>query len=177
MWHAKRMHMEDMWGYRLAASPADKGARASYRFSRNEAVIYDMSYYTPERVEGEPELARLDAAPGGLAFRHPSLHVQSDLTCKVVRFRMYGSKALQTLVNSLEIDDPETSQLIHAIGAYHIGFVPDNAQLGFTVNLDTRPGKFVKASRRHTEIITELEVDVVPREVLQRCIAWTNTDS
>ena len=31
LWHAKRMHMENMWGYRLAKRPCDKSFRSTYR--------------------------------------------------------------------------------------------------------------------------------------------------
>ena len=45
VWHAKRMHMATLWGYRLAVQRCDKSARASFRFLRRDAVVHDASYY------------------------------------------------------------------------------------------------------------------------------------
>jgi ribonuclease P/MRP protein subunit POP1 len=45
VWHAKRMKMQSLWGYKLAYYMNDKGIRASYRFMKNSAVLYDSSYY------------------------------------------------------------------------------------------------------------------------------------
>ncbi len=39
IWHAKRFHMVEKWGYKLALHPNDKGARASYRASRHHCLI------------------------------------------------------------------------------------------------------------------------------------------
>ena len=44
IWHAKRMKMIERWGYKLALHCNDKGHRASYRFARDSALIYDQSY-------------------------------------------------------------------------------------------------------------------------------------
>jgi ribonuclease P/MRP protein subunit POP1 len=45
LWHAKRMKMQNKWGYRLAMTPNDKSTRACYRFARHNSAVYDMSYY------------------------------------------------------------------------------------------------------------------------------------
>lgn len=45
IWHAKRMHMETKWGYRLASTPTEKSARPSYRASAQGAIIHDASYH------------------------------------------------------------------------------------------------------------------------------------
>ena len=39
IWHAKRMHMETQWGYRIAQSCCDKGLRANYRFMKHGCLI------------------------------------------------------------------------------------------------------------------------------------------
>ena len=45
VWHAKRCHMSDVWGYRLALSSTQKGERAAYRAVVNSTTIRDSSYY------------------------------------------------------------------------------------------------------------------------------------
>ena len=39
IWHAKRMKMVDVWGYRLAEHPCDKGFRAAHRAVNNSCTI------------------------------------------------------------------------------------------------------------------------------------------
>ncbi|KAK4054007.1 Ribonucleases P/MRP protein subunit pop1 [Microbotryomycetes sp. JL221] len=45
MWHAKRMHMVNIWGHRLATRPTAKAFRSSYRASKHGAIVHDASYY------------------------------------------------------------------------------------------------------------------------------------
>ena len=45
IWHAKRMKMRSLWGYKIAIHSNDKGIRAAYRFMKNSSVIYDSSYF------------------------------------------------------------------------------------------------------------------------------------
>ncbi|KAF9475642.1 POP1-domain-containing protein [Pholiota conissans] len=56
LWHAKRMHMENMWGYRLAVSPTDKTYRPSHRASMHDAIIHDASYYSCIEIKGSEKL-------------------------------------------------------------------------------------------------------------------------
>ncbi|KIP10247.1 hypothetical protein PHLGIDRAFT_267125 [Phlebiopsis gigantea 11061_1 CR5-6] len=44
IWHAKRMHMEELWGYRLAATPTEKSHRPSHRASMHGSILHDASY-------------------------------------------------------------------------------------------------------------------------------------
>lgn len=53
LWHSKRMHMIPYFGYKVAESPNDKSDRASYRFAKNQSILYDRSYYTVVVVKGE----------------------------------------------------------------------------------------------------------------------------
>ena len=39
IWHAKRFHMTEKWGYKLALHPNDKSARASYRASVKHCLL------------------------------------------------------------------------------------------------------------------------------------------
>lgn len=50
IWHAKRMKMTELWGYKLALYPNDKGIRAMYRFVMNDCGLYDSSYYAVLKV-------------------------------------------------------------------------------------------------------------------------------
>ncbi|GAA5844126.1 hypothetical protein JCM11251_001826 [Rhodosporidiobolus azoricus] len=52
VWHAKRMHMTEMWGHRLAEKPTAKAFRSSYRASQHGAVVHDASYYQYFELEG-----------------------------------------------------------------------------------------------------------------------------
>lgn len=44
LWHAKRMHMTQLWGYMIPEFPNDRGTRATYRASLHQCVINDVSY-------------------------------------------------------------------------------------------------------------------------------------
>ncbi|XP_049873943.1 ribonucleases P/MRP protein subunit POP1 [Pectinophora gossypiella] len=55
IWHAKRFHMIERWGHRLAHAPCDKAFRACYRASSAHCLLQDISYYTPIKVTGRPE--------------------------------------------------------------------------------------------------------------------------
>ncbi|THH04517.1 hypothetical protein EW145_g5466 [Phellinidium pouzarii] len=44
IWHAKRMKMENMWGYRLAVTPTEKSFRPSHRASVHGCILHDASY-------------------------------------------------------------------------------------------------------------------------------------
>ncbi|KAJ9061049.1 Ribonucleases P/MRP protein subunit pop1 [Entomophthora muscae] len=44
IWHAKRFHMETIWGYRLGISTTYKNFRASYRSRKTATSICDVSY-------------------------------------------------------------------------------------------------------------------------------------
>ncbi|KDR82747.1 hypothetical protein GALMADRAFT_238256 [Galerina marginata CBS 339.88] len=46
LWHAKRMHMDNIWGYRLAISPTEKSYRPSHRASIHGSILHDASYYS-----------------------------------------------------------------------------------------------------------------------------------
>ncbi|KPJ07223.1 hypothetical protein RR48_07639 [Papilio machaon] len=56
IWHAKRFHMIERWGYRLADRPCDKAFRACYRASSAHCLLQDVSYYTHIQITGPIEL-------------------------------------------------------------------------------------------------------------------------
>ncbi|KAH6912558.1 ribonuclease P/MRP protein subunit [Coprinopsis sp. MPI-PUGE-AT-0042] len=60
LWHAKRMHMENMWGYRLATHPTEKSYRPSHRASVQGSIIHDASYFSLVELRGpEKDLVSL----------------------------------------------------------------------------------------------------------------------
>eukprot|EP01071_Lankesteria_metandrocarpae_P004193 Lankesteria_metandrocarpae@DN3422_c0_g1_i1.p1 len=52
LWHAKRMHMDKLWGYRLAIKPTEKCQRLLYRHAGRHCVIHDRSYMQVVRLAG-----------------------------------------------------------------------------------------------------------------------------
>ncbi|KAH8281246.1 hypothetical protein KR018_002097 [Drosophila ironensis] len=52
IWHAKRFHMAERWGYRLALSSCDKTYRACYRASAEHCLLQDVSFYTCYELRG-----------------------------------------------------------------------------------------------------------------------------
>nr|CAG8480207.1 3392_t:CDS:10 [Entrophospora candida] len=45
IWHAKRMKMINIWGYKLAEHPNEKSVRSSFRASEHLSIIQDASYF------------------------------------------------------------------------------------------------------------------------------------
>lgn len=55
IWHAKRFHMTERWGFRLAYRPCDKAFRACYRATSAHCLLQDISYYVPILIKGSIE--------------------------------------------------------------------------------------------------------------------------
>eukprot|EP01022_Parablepharisma_sp_SALTPOND_P015365 TRINITY_DN2161_c0_g1_i1.p1 TRINITY_DN2161_c0_g1~~TRINITY_DN2161_c0_g1_i1.p1 ORF type:complete len:795 (+),score=56.06 TRINITY_DN2161_c0_g1_i1:91-2385(+) len=53
IWHAKRFHMTDLWGYKIANHCNDKSERAAYRFAAHDCCIIDKSYFHWIWLKGE----------------------------------------------------------------------------------------------------------------------------
>ncbi|KAF1801227.1 ribonucleases P/MRP protein subunit POP1-domain-containing protein [Mucor lusitanicus] len=53
MWHAKRMKMKDIWGYRIASRPNTKSVRITYRSFTRLSVAHDASYMACIELKGE----------------------------------------------------------------------------------------------------------------------------
>ncbi|KAJ6584902.1 ribonucleases P/MRP protein subunit POP1-domain-containing protein [Mycena capillaripes] len=58
IWHAKRMKMENMWGYRLAITPTEKAFRPSHRASVHGAILHDASYQSIIQLQGPEKIVR-----------------------------------------------------------------------------------------------------------------------
>ncbi|KAK4048654.1 Ribonucleases P/MRP protein subunit pop1 [Microbotryomycetes sp. JL201] len=58
MWHAKRMHMVEIWGHRLATRPTMKAFRSSYRASKHGSLIHDASYFQYMTLSGSYDKLR-----------------------------------------------------------------------------------------------------------------------
>ncbi|EJD52288.1 POP1-domain-containing protein [Auricularia subglabra TFB-10046 SS5] len=74
IWHAKRMHMTTLWGYRIAEAPTAKAFRASHRASLHDAILHDESYFATIELTGPLALLRrllalvTDSAPAAPRF-------------------------------------------------------------------------------------------------------------
>ncbi|XP_057664631.1 ribonucleases P/MRP protein subunit POP1 [Diorhabda carinulata] len=55
IWHAKRFHIVEKWGYKIPYCPCDKSFRACYRATINHCLIQDISYYNCLELSGEFE--------------------------------------------------------------------------------------------------------------------------
>ncbi|WWD17028.1 hypothetical protein CI109_101465 [Kwoniella shandongensis] len=55
IWHAKRYHMVNLWGYRLPLTPTLKSFRPAYRAGRRRAIAWDTSYYGILELEGDKD--------------------------------------------------------------------------------------------------------------------------
>ncbi|CAG9862088.1 unnamed protein product [Phyllotreta striolata] len=53
IWHAKRFHMTEKWGYRIPYSPCDKAFRACYRATKQHCLVQDISYNNCLEIEGD----------------------------------------------------------------------------------------------------------------------------
>ncbi|KAJ7645420.1 ribonucleases P/MRP protein subunit POP1-domain-containing protein [Mycena polygramma] len=58
IWHAKRMKMENMWGYRLAITPTEKAFRPSHRASVHGSILHDASYQAIIQIQGPEKIVR-----------------------------------------------------------------------------------------------------------------------
>lgn len=58
VWHAKRFHMIEKWGYKLAESSCDKTFRSSYRATVKHCLIQDISYMGCIEIRGQLEVLR-----------------------------------------------------------------------------------------------------------------------
>ncbi|XP_067613015.1 ribonucleases P/MRP protein subunit POP1 isoform X2 [Eurosta solidaginis] len=58
IWHAKRFHMVDRWGYRLPQSSCDKTYRACYRASADHCLLQDMSFFVCIEMRGKISVLR-----------------------------------------------------------------------------------------------------------------------
>lgn len=52
VWHAKRFHMVNRWGFKLAKSSCDKTFRSSYRAMVKHCLIQDISYFSCIQIHG-----------------------------------------------------------------------------------------------------------------------------
>ena len=52
IWHAKRFHMINAWGWRLAQTPTDKSWRAMHKASLHLCTLCDVSYISAVEIRG-----------------------------------------------------------------------------------------------------------------------------
>uniref|UniRef100_A0A336LRL9 CSON001977 protein n=2 Tax=Culicoides sonorensis TaxID=179676 RepID=A0A336LRL9_CULSO len=52
IWHAKRFHVKELWGYKIPWTPCDRAGRAAYRAVAKHCLVQDISYYGCIEIEG-----------------------------------------------------------------------------------------------------------------------------
>jgi hypothetical protein len=52
VWHAKRMKMCNMWGYRLATTHSNRGFKSVDEFMKSRSIVHDQSYIRPIVLKG-----------------------------------------------------------------------------------------------------------------------------
>ncbi|XP_076281609.1 POP1 ribonuclease P/MRP subunit [Lasioglossum baleicum] len=58
IWHAKRFHMVEKWGYRIASHANDRCFKANYRAVAKHCLMQDISYYTCVEIRGPEEILK-----------------------------------------------------------------------------------------------------------------------
>lgn len=53
IWHAKRFHMVNIWGYRLPNTPTLKSFRPAYRAAARKAIVNDISHFSTLELLGQ----------------------------------------------------------------------------------------------------------------------------
>lgn len=56
IWHAKRFHMIEKWGYKIPDRPCDKAFRACYRATAKHCLLQDISYFNCIQIKGPHDL-------------------------------------------------------------------------------------------------------------------------
>ncbi|KAH8824939.1 POP1-domain-containing protein [Flagelloscypha sp. PMI_526] len=88
IWHAKRMHMETKFGYRLAITPTEKSFRPSYRAAMHGSIVHDASYFEIIEMKGpknilvsilEGCLDPQDRSPAAISYANGSRLFESHL--------------------------------------------------------------------------------------------------
>lgn len=115
IWHAKRMKMTELWGYKIALYPNDKGVRAMYRFVRDDCGIYDSSYYAVFKVKNLDKLNEM--LRGGRArkgYVRECCIYREDIVCpvEVIYYEDYavvivhpmGAEEVQELFKEKEVE-------------------------------------------------------------------------
>ncbi|XP_071117873.1 ribonucleases P/MRP protein subunit POP1-like [Haliotis cracherodii] len=91
IWHAKRFHMIEKWGYRLPDHPNDKSMRACHRAADKYCLLQDVSYEGCIEMTGREDSIRLCLS-----------HMVSDQTGPTLLGKQYvkGSKWGETVMFS-----------------------------------------------------------------------------
>lgn len=63
IWHAKRFHMVEKWGYRIASYANDRCFKANYRAVANHCLMQDISYYTCIEINGPEDVLKETLKP------------------------------------------------------------------------------------------------------------------
>lgn len=58
VWHAKRYHIKELWGYKIPFAPTDKRYRASYKAAANHCLVQDVSFLGAIEITGSLDVLR-----------------------------------------------------------------------------------------------------------------------
>lgn len=95
IWHAKRFHMVEKWGYRLGDRPCDKAFRACYRASAKHCLLQDISYFSCVQIEGKEEVLinRLKKISEGIVSIGAKAFIKGNREGRIVLFKQnFGQK-------------------------------------------------------------------------------------
>ncbi|KXN88226.1 Ribonucleases P/MRP protein subunit POP1 [Leucoagaricus sp. SymC.cos] len=93
IWHAKRMKMENMWGYRLVLHPTEKCFRPSHRASVQGSILHDASYFATLEMKG-PQLVLVAILEFVCDVQSPSPGaIRFVLGSRVLNTHLYGCGA------------------------------------------------------------------------------------
>ncbi|XP_039300270.1 ribonucleases P/MRP protein subunit POP1-like [Nilaparvata lugens] len=103
IWHAKRFHMIEKWGYKLPNFPNDKSFRACYRACKEHCLLQDISYFSCIEIVGELDdilkgLNQLTSTECGLTFGAKcSLQGTRECSTTVFRVKEYPNGVIGTV--------------------------------------------------------------------------------
>lgn len=114
LWHAKRAHMQDLWGVRIAEKSNAKALKPSFRAAKEGCFLVDYSYYSLLDAESSFEMAgrhEIVHPNGKWQAVHPAI-VSERKPFSI--FRLFGPKATiiveslfqQSLAPLMQTSDP-----------------------------------------------------------------------
>nr|XP_023012368.1 ribonucleases P/MRP protein subunit POP1 [Leptinotarsa decemlineata] len=98
IWHAKRFHMVEKWGYKLPESGCDRSFRACYRATVKHCLLQDISYNSCVEITGSFDtivgcLKKITSTTAGLTIAAKS-YIGGLREGRVVLFSIEAKKAI-----------------------------------------------------------------------------------
>lgn len=101
LWHAKRFHMIEKWGYKLPYRPCDKAFKACYRATTNHCLLQDISYYSCIEIIGDYDtiadnFKKISTPSWGLTIAAKA-YLKGSREGHITIFRIDNKKAIGTI--------------------------------------------------------------------------------